>query len=370
MPWRERFLKVFGPGLLPGITLGDWLRLLRDNRFRVAPSCWPRAASITWQASLNSVARIWEERRFGPTIEQTQVEPPLFILGHWRSGTTWLHDLVTLDRRFAAPTTYQTMQPHTFLTTERAGARIYRWISPSRRAQDNMRLDPDSAWEDEFVMCVCGFRTPYLSWAFLKRADHYDKYLTFREAPPEALDQWRSVLMWYLKKLALKHNKPLVLKSPTHTARIRILLEMFPEARFIHIRRHPYAVFQSTLHTHEKVIPLCRLQRANPGQWTEWVLRHYREMYDAYFEERQLVPAGRLVELSFEQLEADPVSAVRSIYEELGLPSFTAAEPAVRAYVAATTAYQKNEFRPLEPALRQRVAHEWRRNFEAWGYAA
>src|SRR5262249_32797296 len=243
-------------------------------------------------------------------------------------------------------------------------------MSPPRRAQDNMRLDPASAWEDDFVMCVCGFRTPYLSWAFLERAQHYDRYLTFRDAPPESLDEWRSVLVWDLKKLSLKDKKPLVLEAPTPTARIRLLLELFPDARFIHIRRHPYAVFQSTLHTHEKVIPLCRLQRANPGEWIEWVLRHYRQMYGAYFEERELVRPGRLVEISFEQLEADPVSVVRSVYEGLGLPNFTEAEPAVRGYVAATAGYQKNEFRPLEPAMRQRVANEWRRNFEAWGYAA
>src|SRR5262245_46090095 len=124
MEWREWVLNAFGPGLLPGVTFGDWVQLLRDNRYRIAPSCWPRAAWITWQAAINSLARRWEERRFAAAIEQTAIQPPLFILGHWRSGTTRLHDLVTLDQRFAAPNLFQTAQPHTFLTAERAGARM------------------------------------------------------------------------------------------------------------------------------------------------------------------------------------------------------------------------------------------------------
>ena len=47
MSWRKRFLLWFGPSTLGGVTFGDWLAMLRDNRFTVDPSYWLRATSIT-----------------------------------------------------------------------------------------------------------------------------------------------------------------------------------------------------------------------------------------------------------------------------------------------------------------------------------
>ena len=144
--WRERMNRVFGPGVLAGITAGDWLALLRDNRFRVSPACLPRAVAITWQSLLNSPTRWLENRLYRRRIEATEVKPPLFVLGHFRSGTTLLHDLLATDDRFACPNLYQVIYPHTFLTTEAVGSRFFRAFAPDRRPQDNMKLDPASAW--------------------------------------------------------------------------------------------------------------------------------------------------------------------------------------------------------------------------------
>ena len=77
-----------------------------------------------------------------------------------------------------------------------------------------------------------------------RQAKRYDKYLTFREASLDEIARWQSALKWFVQKLAYsKGNRPLVLKSPAHTGRVRLLLEAFPEARFIHIHRNPYDVF-------------------------------------------------------------------------------------------------------------------------------
>lgn len=35
-------------------------------------------------------------------------------------------------------------------------------------------------------------------------------------------------------------RKPLLIKSPVHTARIDLLVQLFPKARFIYLHRHPY----------------------------------------------------------------------------------------------------------------------------------
>lgn len=366
--WREKISTLFGPGILAGITFGDWFNLLRANRFQVHPGCFPRAATISWVALSNSLVRWFEERRYSKEIESAAIQPPLFVLGHWRSGTTLLHDLLALDNRFAYPNLYQVMYPHAFLSTEMSGSKMFRLFSPKRRPQDNMRLDPAAAWEDEFIMCACGFRTPYLTWSFPKNASYYDQFLTFQHTQPDEINQWQATFRWFLKKLALKHGKPLILKSPTHTCRIKILLEMFPEAKFVHIHRDPYAIFQSMLHTHSKVLPTCRLQRADHVDWIERVIRQYNELHAAFFEQRSLIPVGQFHEVCFEELEKTPLDQMRTLYASLSLPDFSQVEPTLRQYVDSLSNYRKNTFPNLDPDLRQRISNEWQRSFDEWGY--
>src|SRR5262249_10979938 len=66
--------------------------------------------------------------------------------------------------------------------------------------------------------------------------------------------------------------------------------------------------------------------------------------------------------------EADPIGQVRRIYEALALPDFQDVEPALQRYVESQTGYKKNVFREIPAELRARIAREWRRCFEEWGY--
>src|SRR5688572_400947 len=118
MAWRDAFIRWFGPGMLGGITFGDWVRLLRDNRFDVSPRCLLRATAITAQSVQNSLMRRVERWRYGVAVRDAEVLPPVFVLGHWRSGTTHLHNLLATDERFAFPNNYQAIFPHAFLSME------------------------------------------------------------------------------------------------------------------------------------------------------------------------------------------------------------------------------------------------------------
>ena len=180
----------------------------------------------------------------------------------------------------------------------------------------------------------------------------------------------KSALVWFVRKLSFKYGRPLVLKSPGHTCRIRLLLDLFPEAKFVHIHRNPYDVFRSTQHMVRTVTPWWALQRPNYSDMEGRTLRQYREVYDAFFEERGLIPKGHFYEIGFEALEADPIGQVRGIYEALALPDFRQVEPALRRYVASLSGYQKNTLPGLPPDLRERIAGEWRRCFDEWNYPA
>ena len=91
-------------------------------------------------------------------------------------------------------------------------------------------------------------------------------------------------------------------------------------------------------------------------------------MYDIYFQQRQLIPDGHLHEISFEDLEADPVEALRKVYDALELPNFSYCEPKLREYVLSRDGYKKNEYPDLANDTCERLAREWHACFEKWSY--
>jgi hypothetical protein len=283
---------VFHP--LEGMTLGDWWKLLRRHRFAIDPPHWPRALVQTAVSLSNSASARIERGRFGRRIDATQVQHPLFILGHYRSGTTHLHNLMALDPQFAAPTFFQALNPHTFLTYERCVAPLADRLLIRRRYQDGVALGASVPTEDEVALSTMTGLSPYLGWYFPRGLAHYDRYLTFRGVPDEEVARWGHALTTFLKKVTLRQGRPLILKSPPHTARIRLLLGLFPDARFVLIRRHPYEVFRSTRHMIRAVQPVFRLQEWPTPDGDDRIISVYTEMHDAYFEQRGLVPEGRL----------------------------------------------------------------------------
>ena len=368
MSWREALLIKLGTGVFGGITLGRWLRMLRDNDFAVDLPYWGRAAAITASSIPNSLFAAWEDRRYRQRIIATKTEPPLFILGIWRSGTTHLHNLLAQDDRFAYPNTYQVTFPATFLTTERINAGLVGFFVPRKRPMDNVAFGVAEPQEDEFAVAALlgGFS---LAWAFPRRAEVYNRYLTLRDTSPQELAEWKAALTWFLQKLTFKYGKPLILKSPGHTCRIKVLLDMFPQAKFVHIRRNPFDVFRSTEHLMRTgVTPLWTLQRPDFRDLDDRIIRQYKEVYDAFFEERGHIPKGHLHEVSFEALEADPIGQVRGIYETLALPNFAHVEAALRRYLDGIAGYKKNTLPDLSSELRSRIEKEWRRSFDEWGY--
>jgi omega-hydroxy-beta-dihydromenaquinone-9 sulfotransferase len=368
MSWREALVTKLGAGGLAGITLGRWLRVLRDNDFAVDCPYWGRAAVITVGSVPNTLLAVWENVLYRQKIRKTKIDPPLFILGIWRSGTTLLHNLLAQDDRFAYPNTYQVSFPQTFLTTEKINARLMGFFLPKKRPMDNVTFGFAEPQEDEFALwpLIGGFT---MGWAFPRRAGFYNRYLTLRHVSANELAEWKAALTWFLQKLAFKYGKPLVLKSPGHTCRIKVLLELFPEARFVHIHRNPLDVFRSSEHWLRVGTPVWTLQRPDHRDLNDRIIRQYKEVYDAFFEECGLIPKGHFHEVGFEELEADPTQQVQGIYEALALPDFKTVLPRLQRYVVSLASYKKNVLPDLPAELQARIAREWRRSFEEWGYA-
>lgn len=367
--WRARFLQLCGPGLLGGVILPTWLRLLREHGRNIEAGRAMRAASITAQSFKNTLWAAVERRRFDREVSRIKLEPPIFILGHWRSGTTHLHEILARDTRFGFPNSYQVSFPHTFLTTESFGIRMLAPFVPRCRPMDNMAMYLESPQEDEFALCVSTLKSPCVGLIFPRQRQEFDRFLTMQEVPESEQAQWKDVFIWFLKKVQLRRGpRPLILKSPQHTARIRLLLQLFPNAKFVHIHRDPYRVIQSTVHTLRVLNRWQGLQRLDNSELENWVVEQYTRMYRAFFQQKSLIPAQRFHELRFEDLEQRPLEEVRRLYEALGLPSFGVAEPGIRSYLASVEGYQKNRLPQMSGDLARRIDRECRDSFDRWEY--
>jgi hypothetical protein len=274
-----------------------------------------------------------------------------------------------VDQRFAYPNLYQVYFPRTFLSTELALSRAASFFLPRQRPQDNVKHNFQAPAEDEWATCITTRSSPYVSPAFRRHEDYYIRYWTFRGVAPGKIARWQAALVAFLKKLTWKYDRPLILKSPPHTGRIGLLLDLFPAARFIHIHRDPYAVIQSNIGGRLAVGPYMRLQRDYAVEAHERrILQYYKDVYDAFFDEQPRIPDGQFHELGYEDLVNDPLGEVRKVYEKLGLPSFEEVEPDLRKYLESVGTYRKNRHAELPPARRREIARSCRRSFEAWGY--
>jgi hypothetical protein len=327
-------------------------------------------ASVTAASLLNSFSSVFEKLLFSNRIRNVKLkEPPLFVLGHWRSGTTLLHELLMLDERNTCPNTYQCMAPHHFLWTEWFLPPMIRWMVPDKRPMDAMSAGWDRPQEDEFALVNLGMRSPYLAWAFPNHGPVADEYLDLRTLPAHEREVWKRTWREFVQRVALKGDRRIVLKSPTHTARVRTILEVFPDAKFIHIVRDPLVVFPSTVRLWRSLSEVQGFQHLREGAaWIEnHVLDTFVRMYECFEQDRALVSPGHLVDVRYEDLVADPVGQMREIYEQLNLGNFTRVEPEILRYTMKSRDYKTNKY-ALPPEVADRVRNRWAPYFQRYGY--
>jgi len=355
---------------LYGTRFSDWFKLLRDNGFQVHPRYLHRAALITASSCMISLLGSIERFRFRRVVDETEVETaPLFILGHWRSGTAYLQNLMSSDRGLATPNVYQTFSPHTFLSWEKISSGILTPFLPPTRGFDNMDLHLQAPEEDEFALAIAGSCSLYLGMMFPRHEAAYRRYLTLADLAPEELERWKSTFLWFVKKLTCRTRRPLILRSPPHTARVRVLLDLFPQARFVHIYRHPWRVFQSCRHFYSYMYQhVAFLQRPDLTGLDERIIELHKEMYEAFERDRPLIDPTRYSALRFEDLVADPVGQMESIYRHFNLPDFSLVRPELERYLMHVEGYRKNVLPDLSAAEKTRINREWMDAYRSWNY--
>ena len=358
----------WAPRIWEGSDFFAWIKLMARNRFAVHPAYWYIAAIVTCVSLGNTLLRWLESIIYGRAIRKTEItQPPIFILGHWRTGTTWLHELLIRDERFGFPTTYECLAPCHFLLTEPLFTRLFWFLIPSRRPMDNMQAGFDRPQEDEFALCLLGAGSPYEMIAFPNRVPAGQDYLDLIHLSPRKLRRWRRAFKNLLRTITCKTGKRLVLKSPPHTARIPVLKQMFPGALFIHIVRDPYVVFPSTVNLWRTLFKTHGLQKPTFAGLEDYVLETYERMHECLHEGRKVLTTEEFYEVRYEDLTRDPVAEMQKLYDHFGLGGFAENRPRLEAYLATIKGYETNRYE-LSAEQRERVTRRWGAIVQRYGY--
>jgi omega-hydroxy-beta-dihydromenaquinone-9 sulfotransferase len=347
---------------------GAWWKLCAAHGFRIHPVRWPMAFLIGLITPFNAILGVAQRVRYGRQIDAKELkEPPVFIIGHWRSGTTYLHELMHLDERFVSPTTYQCFAPHHFLLTEWLMSGYGGWLMPKQRPMDNMAAGWDRPQEDEFALLTLGAPTPYLRMAFPNDEPPYGEFLDMRGCQAEDVRRFERALVQFVKLVSFSGDQRVLLKSPPHTGRVETLARLFPGAKFIHIVRHPDALFPSTMRLWQSLDEVQGLQLPRGAGLEEYVFNCLTRMYGGFEEQRQRLNPASIIDVRYEELVADPVRMIEEIYRRLELGDYGPVRAKIAAFVGEQQGYQTNKH-PMEPGLQARIRKRWGAYFERYGY--
>lgn len=350
----------------------DWKTFCEVTRGRTVDKGYKVKYGMTKAlCRLLSLTNAIENRRFDKWLADKPIEnDPVFILGHWRSGTTFVHNVLSQDKQFGYNTTYQTVFPHLMLFGQPFFKKMATLAMPAKRPTDNMELSVDQPQEEEFAllnMTPCNF---YNFWIYPRYTQEYSKkFLLFEDATPEETAHFKKIFE-RLVKIALWNTggERFLSKNPPHTGRIRVLLEMFPNAKFIYLMRNPYTVFESTRNFFINTIRPLELQNATDDEIVDNIVKVYKDLYFRYQADKSLIPEGNLIEIKFEDFEQDALAMTRKIYDTLSLPGFEQARPAIEAYINKKKGYKKNKY-SYAPATVETVEKNWDFALKDWNYS-
>ena len=305
-------------------------------------------------------------------------DDPVIIVGHPRTGTTHLHNVLARDEgRFGTCTTFDVGFPSGFLTS-RFLAPLMEKMMDDTRPMDNMALTMSTPQEDELATNqLSAGASPYSALMFMTEEPKFRKYIELREdheeypIEKEELERWRSAFMTFVRKLQYKcgEDKRLLLKSPVHAARIRLLRSIFPRAQFVFISRHPYEVFQSTMNMVDKYYWQCYFKEPTQDQVLDYVLTHGEMLHNAYVRDSKELPADALYEVRFDDLDTKPLETMRKLYEHFEWDGFDEnVAPTLRAYTQSLADFKKNKFEPLSDDAKKLVQRRWHRWFTDLNY--
>lgn len=352
---------------LCGSNLSTLTQLLTRNG-PISPQYLPHAA-FAMGFTLLRWPITTAERLISAMGQQPSIESPVFIVGYWRSGTTHLHNLMSQDPAFGYISPLATGLPWDILGIVRAFEPLLEKALPEDRYVDNVAVTPNSPQEDSIALASMLPLSYYHSLYFPKRFEyHFRRGVYFEGCSPQEIELWKQRHVQFLNKVSVhQKGKRILMKNPVYVGHVAKLREIWPQAKFVHIYRNPYTVFQSTRHFFTKLLPELTLQTYDQLPIDRLILESYPRLMGALDVDRQQLPSDSFVEIRFEDLERDPLGQLKAIYNALKLPNFEQAQPQFESYLQQLGVYQKNSY-PPNAEDRATVDRCWKPYLQKWNY--
>jgi hypothetical protein len=337
---------------------------LQGNAWRQLRRNWklPLTPMLLWQTlvpgSLFSAFSSLQKKIAADQLAKANYQGSVVILGYWRSGTTLLHEMLSMDSRYCFPTTHACMNPHHFLLTEEA---VLARESPGiARPMDEMEVRPGSPQEDEFALLASGARSPYEALLTPQHLDEALKLADPRDLGAADEKRWRTVFLEFLRGVSARGGgRPIILKSPTHGFRVTTLRELLPDARFVLIARDPRTCFESVARMWRKMFELYAIGPIPPDDRIREAVLADRPRFESKLAAGIAgLPENRFATVTYESLVADPTGTIERLYNQLELGAFDAVRENIAAETARRRDYRAKGSLPAE-AWRARINSEW-----------
>ncbi len=318
-------------------------------------------------------------------FKRTEVREPVFVIGNPRSGTTYLHRLLCMDdERFTYVKLWHTMFPAitAYRSIERIAAidaalggllgRVVKFVE--RRAfggWDDIHAAGFNRAEEEESLFIHSWSTPSMMM-FHPFPDQLDELDILDRMPAHeragAMRAHRTSVQRHL--YAEGSGRQFLSKNVFMCGRLHSLLDTYPDAKFIHIVRHPYEAVASTCSMFSLPwqfhSPDIDVKSERTQYWARLAMRQYRYM----LEEQGNVAADQIVTIRYDDLIADPRGTLEHCYRKLGMEMSSSFRDRLRFEAARQREYRSQHAYTLEDfgLTRDQVYEELRDVFEAYGF--
>ena len=368
-PAADAKFKRFMPfsNLLTFIPLDYWARLLIQPGGQVGLIYVPRLIVTLIGSAIGTLIAL-PERVLAPLLLRHKVDAPVFVVGIHRSGTTHLHNLLSLDKQFRAPRNYEVFNPLGFMT----GWLTTLLMTPAlmwRRPMDSVQMTPFTSQEEEFALAAMGVPSPYHAFCLPQQTARHWKYMHADSFNHRDYSRWSRAYRLFLRKLTCWSRRTPLLKNPANTGRMSLLKRMYPQAKFVYLVRRPEAVYRSNMHFAKQGLVVFQLQ--DPCEIDNYAanfLENYRQVSTAAERDLAELDSGHGIRVRFEDLETDPIGVVSEIYAALGLEMTFDFRHRLQQYVERNAGYRKNKPVVLPADEAAAVRRTMAPFYSMWGY--
>ncbi|QNI63914.1 sulfotransferase [Synechococcus sp. A15-44] len=325
------------------LVAGGFVRpavLLRGLQLRrPALSCWRVSLAMSLSGLVVEPMAWLQSCLFARRLHKAELpDDPIVVIGHWRSGTTYLHQLLASDPTLATARNSLTMAPQVALLLKPLIRLALKAWMTRQRPIDAVPWGPNDPQEDEVGLARLTMDTNMAGMAFPR------SYSWFFRRNVLGLSRAFERQWLHFTKLTWLHDGQgktgLLIKNSAHSARVELVLRHFPRARFVLLCRDRQDSIRSLVQVKQRLGALVGLQPVPDAvtQVEETVAAH-GQLLKAFEASRHRIPAGQLVELPYEDLIRQPFAALKRIYDELGLSSWSVAQASLQARIALARSY-------------------------------